>query len=90
MSNTSIIERIEDKLRELQSGFVSPGQFSEYLLPSIKAMEAILYAMVKEAQHFGYEIEAAEFADEQETLSDLDKVISKLKSYLERIRQLNP
>lgn len=86
MSNSSILDRIERKLRDLESGEIKAIGFSEYLRASINAMDAVPYNLIEEASSLGYDAEMAAYEIDEGFAADLPSVLMKIKTLLEKLR----
>lgn len=85
MSNISIINRLETKLEDFLQCKLDKYEFSEYLVSSIEALEAIDYNIIQIARDFQYKFEIAEFNDEDPEIESLEKIVADFREWLKNI-----
>ncbi len=87
MSNLSIIERVEERITELELNSLGAVVFAKFLDDSIEALECIPYRLIEEKGHFQNRVETAGFAEEEDFISDSAEVISDLRQWLSNIKK---
>lgn len=89
MSNTSILQRLEDKFEDFLQNRTDKYQFTAFLNNSIDALEGIDYETIQIAKGFQYKFEVAEFSDEDPEIEDIEKVTNDFREWLQTLRQEN-
>ena len=87
MSNRSIINRIENRVRELEADPGLASEFPKFLDESIEALEGVPYSLITEMREHRYRLEIAGFAEKENCISDLSEVVRNLKTWIEKIKQ---
>lgn len=87
MSNTSVLQRLEDKLEDFLQNRTEKYQFTTFLNSSIEALEGTDYETIQTARDFQYKFEVAEFSDEDPEIEDLEKVTNDFREWLQTLKQ---
>lgn len=85
MSNQSIKSRISRTIEEFQAGKISIAQLKSSIEINGQALEMMPYELIKELDAIEYKLTVSQFADEEDSFSNIEEVLSFIKTWLSKV-----
>lgn len=82
MSNRTLHGRIAQALTDYRIGAIGIPALRDAVVQNGHALEAMPYALVQEIDDIEYDLTAAQFAEEEDCVPNIDSAIAKLESWL--------